>query len=82
MVDVDFFDTLYYQEKCKNESNVESSLSESINHEDVHENSIKKGTPPTIVLDQSDDEVDSGIDCPDELDLEVSYFHIYRNSVN
>ena len=40
MVDVDFFDTFYYQEQCKIGGNVESSVLESINN-DANENKIR-----------------------------------------
>ena len=72
MVDVDFFDTFYYQEQCKIGGNVESSVLESINN-DANENKIRDEASTKIRIDESDTEVDSGIDCPDDLDLEVSY---------
>ena len=71
MVDVDFFDTFYYQEQCKIRGNVKSSVLESINN-DANENKIKDESSTKILIAESDTEVDSGIDCPDELDLEVS----------
>ena len=76
MVDVDFFDRFYYQEQRKISGNVKSSVLESINN-DANENKIKDESSTKILIDESDNEVDSGIDCPDDLDLEVSYSSLW-----